>query len=146
MIKTYMLHSNEKIRSLSIRIFTDLLGCYYRFFQNYIDTLFEVVFQIIENDNEKNKKYAFDLIYTIAEIETNLINLRYNTTSNFYCLDKYRDKLGEVLLKNIMTDNFEDEEYSLTQYCCVIIGFLCQYLFFIKITFHQIMPLLNLHP
>ena len=126
MIKTYMLHSNEEIRSLSIRIFNDLLGCYYRFFQNYIDTLFEVLFQIIEKDNEANKKYAFDLIYTIAEIETNLINLRYNTTSNFFCLDKYRDKLGEVLLKNIMTDNFEDEEYSLTKYCCVIIGFLCQ--------------------
>ena len=66
MIKTYMLHSNEEIRSLSIRIFNDLLGCYYRFFQNYIDTLFEVLFQIIEKDNEANKKYAFDLIYTIA--------------------------------------------------------------------------------
>lgn len=126
MIKTYMLHSNEEIRSLSIRIFVDLIGCYYRYFENYIDTLFEVLFQIIEKDTETNKKYAFDFIYTMADIEINLLKLKYNTTSKFYILDKYRDKLGEILLKNLLTDNFEDEEYSLTKYCCIIIGLLCQ--------------------
>jgi len=127
MIKAYMLHSNEEIRSLSIGLFSDLLGCYYRFFKDYIDTLFEVVFQIIEKDTETNKKYCFDIIFTIAEIELNLIkNCKYNSTSNFHILEKYKDKLGEILLNNIMTDNFEEEGYTLTKYCCVIIGFLCQ--------------------
>ena len=126
MIKTYMMNNDENIRAHSIVIFSNLIGCYYRFFQNYMDTLIEVLLQIIDKDTEANKKHSLEVIYTIGEIETNLVNSPYNVTSNFYFLNKHKEKLSEYLLKFILTDKYNEDGYTLSKYCCFVINVMCK--------------------
>ena len=126
MVKEYMLNSDENIRRYSIDIFAELINYYYKYFQNYIDILMQVVFQIIENDSETNKKYCFELLFNIGEKEANIINQPYNTIANFHFLNKYKEKISEILLNFIITNDYEEEEYTLSKCCTMLIVTMCQ--------------------
>lgn len=121
LIKDYMLNTDEKIRECSIMIFAVLIEYYYKYFSNYIDVLMQTLFQIIEKDSENNKKSCFEVLCTIGEKETNLVNTSYNVTSNFYFLDKYKQQISQIILKLIITDKFNDEEHTLSKYSCLLI-------------------------
>ena len=74
MIKEYMLNSDEIIRRSSIEVFSELIFHFYKNFQSYIDILMQVLFQIIENDSETNKKACSEIIFNIGEKESYLTN------------------------------------------------------------------------
>ena len=124
LIKGYMLNSNEKIRECAIVIFIALIEYYYKYFPNYIDVLMQTLFQIIEKDSEDNKMNCLEVLCTIGEKEINLINTTYNVTSNFYFLDKYKQQISQIILKFIITDKFNDEDYKLSKYCCLLIVYM----------------------
>ena len=126
MIKEYMLNSNEFIRRKSIDVFSELIFYFYKYFQSYIDVLMQVLFQIIENDSVTNKKARFEVLYNIGKKESYIINTPYNTISNFHILDKYKEKISEILIKYILTNNFESEEYTLDKCCSVLIITMCK--------------------
>ena len=128
MIKIYLLNNDEQIRVLSLRIFSNLIYTYYKYFESYMDTLMEIVLQIFEKDNDLNKKYCLDILFSIGEIEINLINNPYNVSKNFFFLNKYQNKFSPLLLKYIKTDDFETDEYNFTlsKLCSMIINIMCQ--------------------
>lgn len=126
MIKTYMVNNDEQIRIKSMQIFSDLISSFYKFFENYMDTLMNVLLQILEKDTELCKKHAIDILFSIGEIEIFLLNNPYNVAKNFLFLDKYKDKISPFLLQYIKTDNFEKEEFSLSKYCSILINIMCQ--------------------
>ena len=74
MIKEYMLNSDEIIRRSSIEVFSELIFHFYKNFQSYIDILMQVLFQIIENDSETNKKACSEILFNIGEKESYLTN------------------------------------------------------------------------
>ena len=124
LIKENMLNTNEEIRTKSIEIFSYLINYYYKYFQSYIDTLMQVIFQIIEKDSEKNKKYCFEFLCIIGEHEININNLPINV--NYYFLNKYKEQLSQIALKNIITNNFDEEDYTLSKYSSLLITYMCQ--------------------
>ena len=121
LIKDYMLNADEKIRQYGIIIFAELIEHYYKYFQNYIDILMQNLFQIIDKDSENNKMSCLEVLCTIGEKEINLINTAYNVTSNFYFLNKYKQQISQIVLKFIITNKFDDEDYSLSKYCRLLI-------------------------
>ena len=126
MIKTYMLNNDEEIRKISLSIFSDLIYSYYKYFESYIDTLMEIVIQILDKDIEINKKYCIDILFSIGEIEIFIINNPYNESKNFLVLNKYKDKISPLLLKYIKTDDFETDEMTLSKLCSMQINTMCQ--------------------
>ena len=126
MIKEYMLNSDEIIRRSSIEVFSELISHFYKYFQSYIDILMQVLFQIIENDSEINKKACFEILFNIGEKESYLTNTPYNTISNFHFLDKYKEKISEIIFKFLLTNDYESEEYTLSKCCSVLIITMCQ--------------------
>ena len=126
MIKEYMLNSDEIIRRRSIDVFSELIYYFYKYFQSYIDVLMQVLFQIIENDSVTNKKACFEVLFNIGEKESYIVNTPYNTISNFHFLDKYKEKISEILIKYLLTNDYESEEYTLAKCCSVLIITMCQ--------------------
>ena len=122
MIKVYMLNSDENIRRESIQVFAEIIKYYYNCLESYIDILIQVLFQIIENDSDTNKKCCFELLSNIGEKEIN----SYNTISNFHFMDKYKDKISELILKYILTSDYESDEYTLSKCCALLIITMCQ--------------------
>ena len=126
MIKNYMLYNDEQIRIISMKIFSDLILSYYKYFENYMDTLMNILIQILDKDTELCKKSCIDILFSIGEIEVFLLNNQYNVAKNYFILDKYKDKISPFLLKYIKTQNFETEELTLSKYCSMIINIMCQ--------------------
>ena len=106
MINTYLLNQDEQVRIISLDIFSNLIMAYYKYFNNYMDTLIEVVLQILDKDTESCKKNCIDILYSIGEIEIQLLNNPYSNKKNLY-LDKYKNIISPLLLKYIKTDNFD---------------------------------------
>ena len=133
LIKENMLNSDEEIREYSINIFSSLIGYYYKYFSNYIDTLMQTLFQIIEKDSEKNKKRCLGVLLTIGEKEMNIINTSINFESNYNFLNKYKTQISQIVLKYIITDKFDEEEFNtFSNYCSMLILYMsicCEYKF-----------------
>ena len=125
MINTYLLNQDEQVRIISLDIFSNLIMSYYKYFNNYMDTLIEVILQILDKDTESCKKNCIDILYSIGEIEIQLINNPYSNKKNLY-LDKYKNIISPLLLKYIKTDNFDTEEISLSKLCSMVISLMCQ--------------------
>lgn len=123
-IKEYMLNSNEEIRSKSIEIFSSLINYYYKYFQSYIDVIMPIIFEIIEKDSEINKKYCFEFLCSIGEHEININNSQNNV--NYYFLNKYKEQLSQIALKYIITNNFDEEGYTISSYVSFLIIYMNQ--------------------
>ena len=119
-----MLNSNEDIRTISINIFSYLIDYYYKYFQSYMDTLIQILLRIIKEDSEQNKKYSLEVLCSIGEKEKNLTNSSYNVVSNFYFLDKHKQQIWQTISNIIITDNFDNEGYSLSKYCFFLIAYM----------------------
>ena len=126
MIKTYMLNSDEEIRQLSIIIFSGLISSYYKYFESYMDTLMNTLFELLDKDSENIKKACFEFLLSIGEIEVFLINNTYNVSENYFFLNKYKNQISPFLLKYIKTDNFDTDELTLQKYCYYVINLMCQ--------------------
>ena len=128
MIRNYMMNNDEEIRYISINIFTGLITSYYKYFESYMDTLMNTLLQLIDKDSDNIKKQCFDFILSIGEIEVYLINNPYNTSKNFFFLNKYKNQITPFLLKYIKSNNFDSDEDELTlqKYCSNIINQMCQ--------------------
>ena len=125
LIKTYLLNQDEQVRIISLVIFSDLITIYYKYFDNYMDTLMEIVLQLLDKDTESCKKNCIDILYSIGEVEIQLINNPYCNKKNFF-LDKYKNRISPLLLKYIKTDNFDTDEISLSKLCSMVISLMCQ--------------------
>ena len=122
MIKENMLNNDEKIREYSINIFSSLISHYYKYFSNFIDTLMQTLFQIIEKDSDKNKKCCLGVLLAIGEKEISIINSSFGFETNFYFLNKNKQQISQIVLNNIITDKFEEDEYNtLSNYCSMLI-------------------------
>jgi hypothetical protein len=117
MIKNYMMHSDEAIRIQSMIIFSNLISNYYKYFETYMDTLIDIMMQILDKDSEKSKKSCIDILLSIGEFEIYLTNSTYKVCKNYSFLDKFKDKISPFLLKYIKTDKFDSEELTLSQFC-----------------------------
>ena len=127
MINQYMLNNDEEIRAYSVRIFIKLIETYYKYFQSFIDTLMKTLFQIIENDSDNNKKLSLEVLCTIGEYEISVINSGYNSLINYYFLNKFRQKISQIILKYIITNNFDDEdEHTVSKYCILLTVYMSQ--------------------
>lgn len=126
MIKSYILNNNEEIRILSLKIFSDLILAYYKYFETYMDILLGIILQIFDKDTEKVRKICMDILFSLGEIEIYLINNPFNNSKNFLFLNKYKDSIAPLLLKYIKTDNFETDELTLSKLCVMIINIMCQ--------------------
>ena len=126
MIKNYMMHSDEAIRIQSMIIFSNLISNYYKYFETYMDTLIDIMMQILDKDSEKSKKSCIDILLSIGEFEIYLTNSTYKVCKNYSFLDKFKDKISPFLLKYIKTDKFDSEELTLSQFCSMLINIMCQ--------------------
>lgn len=126
LIQSYLVNNDEEIRTISIMIFSELIRMYYKHFEDYIDNFIGAILKNLENDSDNNRKLCIELLISVADIEINNKNNSNYEIANFYMLNKFNEKIGSLLLKYIITDKFDTEEYTLSQACCYLIGSMCQ--------------------
>ena len=118
LIEKYVLNSNEKIREAALKIFIDISKIYYDSLQDYIDKIFNFTKKIIENDIETNKILCIYLWFTIGNEEDYRMNVINEVRKPTYCfIQKYYQALGEICLKYIVTDCYDNDEYTLSKAC-----------------------------
>ena len=109
LIEKYVLNSNEKIRKAALKIFIDISKIYYDSLQDYIDKIFNFTKKIIENDIETNKILCIYLWFTIGNEEDYRMNVINEVRKPTYCfIQKYYQNLGEICLKYIVTDYYDN--------------------------------------
>ena len=133
LIEKYVMNSNENIRHAALLIFYDISNIYYDSLQDYIDKIFNFCNQIIENDIEINKKLCIEIWIIIGNKEEERQNSNNIFKKQSHCfLEKYYLPLSQICLKYIVTDNYEKDEFSLSNTCCELIysmSKVCQYTF-----------------
>ena len=133
LISRYIMNSNEKIREAALILFYDICKIYYDSLQDYIDKIFDFTKQIIENDIENNKILCIQIWYLIGEEENYRKNqINYITKPSHCFLEKYYLSLSKICLKYIVTDNYDNDDYSLSEACSLLIYIMsraCQYNF-----------------
>ena len=133
LISRYIMNSNEKIREAALIIFYDICKIYYDSLQDYIDKIFDFTKQIIENDIENNKILCIQIWYLIGEEESYRKNeINYITKQSHCFLEKYYLSLSKICLKYIVTDKYDNDDYSISEACSLLIYIMsraCQYNF-----------------
>ena len=133
LIEKYIMNSNENIRHAALLIFYDISSIYYDSLQDYIDKIFNFCNQIIENDIEINKKLCIEIWTIIGNQEKKRKNSNNIFKKQSHCfLEKYYFPLSQICLKYIVTDNYEKDDFSLSNTCCKLIYYMskvCQYSF-----------------
>ena len=133
LIEKYILDSNEKIREASLNIFIDICKLYYDSLQDYIDKILNFTQKIIENDVENNKKLCFYLWFIIGNEEDYRMNEINEIRKLSHCfIQKYYKILSEMCLKYIVTDYYDNEEYTLNRACSDLLSIMsrcCQFTF-----------------
>jgi importin subunit beta-1 len=133
LIEKYVESDNSDIRKVGLQIFIEICRVYYDSLQDYIEKIFNFTKVIIEKDIESNKILSLELWRTIGEIENyrlNVINKLKKPTQNI--LQRYYQPLGEICLKYIVTEDYDNEEDSLSKACSDVIALMsrcCQYNF-----------------
>jgi hypothetical protein len=133
LIEKYVENDNSDIRKIGLKIFIEICKIYYDSLQEYIEKIFNFTKIIIEKDIESNKILSLELWRTIGEIENyrlNEINKLKKQTQNI--LQRYYQPLGEICLKYIVTEDYDNEEDSLSKVCSEVITLMsrcCQYNF-----------------
>ena len=133
LIEKYVENDNSDIRKVGLQIFMEICRVYYDSLQEYIEKIFNFTKVIIEKDIESNKILSLEIWRTIGEIENyrlNEINKLKKQTQNI--LQRYYQPLGEICLKYIVTEDYDNEEDSLSKACSDVIGLMskcCQYNF-----------------
>ena len=101
--------------------------------RDYIDKIYNFTKQIIENDIENNKILSILIWSLIGKEEDHRKNeINYVTKQSHCFLEKYYLSLSEICLKFIVTDNYDSDDYSLSEACSSLIYIMsraCQYNF-----------------
>ena len=134
LIEKNVRNPNEKIREAALEVFIDIARNFYDSLQDYIDKIFLFTKELIEkNDVERNKTLCIELWHYIGAEEDFRMNIIKQIKKQSYCfMQKYHQALGELCLKNIVTENYDCDEYTLSDACYYLIGTMsrtCQYNF-----------------
>ena len=133
LIEKYVEDDNGDIRQIALKIFIEICKNYYDFIQEYIEKIFHFTKVIIEKDIESNKILSVELWRTIGIEENyrmNVINKLKKQSQGI--LQRYHQPLGELCLKYIVTEDYENEDDSLSKACSQLISLMsrcCQYNF-----------------
>lgn len=134
LIEKNVRNPNVKVREAALQVFIDIAKIYYDSLQEYIDKIFFFTKELIEkNDVERNKILCIELWSQIGTEEDFRMNTLNQIKKQSYCfMQKYHQALGEICLKCIVTDNYDSDEYILSDACYYLIGIMsrtCQYNF-----------------
>ena len=115
LIEKYIRNKNKNIREVAIKIFIQIAVLYYNSLENYIDKIFNFSKQIIEEDVESNKILCMEIWIAIGyeeDYRLNTINQIKKQSAGL--LQKYHIQLSELCLKFIVTDDYYNEEYTIS--------------------------------
>lgn len=133
LIEKYVKHNNEKIRKLGLQIFNEICRIYYDSIEDYIEKIFNFTKIIIENDIESNKLLGLYIWCTIGNEENYRINESKLQKQSKNFLQRYHQSLGEICLKYIVTEDYDNDELeTLSKVCGELIIYMsrcCQYNF-----------------
>lgn len=133
LIEKYVRDNDERIRKVALEIFIEISRIYYDSLQDYIEKIFNFSLPIVEKDVESNRIFCIEIWITIGYEEDYRLNVINNSAKSSHgFLQRYHQPLGEVCLKYIVTDNYDNEEYSLSGACFNLIAIMsrcCQYNF-----------------
>ena len=134
LIEKNVRNPNVKIREAALQVFIDIAKIYYDSLQEYIDKILIFTKELIEkNDVERNKILCIELWYQIGSEEDFRMNTLNQIKKPSYCfMQKYHLALSEICLKCIVTENYDSDEYNLSDECYYLIGIMsrtCQYNF-----------------
>ena len=133
LIEKYVENDNGEIRKIGLKIFIEICKNYYDYIQEYIEKIFHFTKIIIERDIESNKILSIELWRTIGIEENyrmNVINKLKKQSQGI--LQRYNQQLGEMCLQYIETEDYDNEEDSLSKACSQLISLMsrcCQYSF-----------------
>ena len=133
LIEKYVRHDDERIRRVALETFMEIIKNYYDSLQDYIEKIFDFSLPIIEKDKESNSIFCIEIWCGIGYEEDYRLNVIHNDKKPSYnFLQRYHEPLGKICLKYIVTDNYDNEEYSLSGACFNLIAIMsrcCQYNF-----------------
>ena len=122
LIEKFVRDTNEKVRKITLQIFIDICKIYYDSLDDYLDKICLFTQIITENDIESNKIICVDIWCNIGYEEEfrNEINHIKRKSHNY--LQKYFPKLSEICLKFIATEDYYNEEDSISKVCYALIS------------------------
>ena len=123
LIEKYIRDNDERIRKVALEIFNEISRIYYDSLQDYIEKIFNFSLPIIEKDGESNRILCIEIWWTIGneeDIRLNVLNNNKKPSYNFFFF--FYEHLGKIFLKFIVTDNYDNEEYSLSGACFNLIS------------------------
>lgn len=115
LIESYIRNKNKNIREICLKIFIDIARLYYNSLENYSDKIFDFSTSIIQEDVESNKILCMEIWVTIGteeDFRLNIINQIKKPCLGL--LQKYHVKLSELCLKFIVTDDYYNDEYTVS--------------------------------
>ena len=123
LIEQFVKNENAEIRKVTLQIFLDIVKLYYDSLQNFIDKIFAFSQIIIEKDIEINKLLCIEIWNNIGlEEDYRLHYIKSNKKLSHNFLQNYYQPLGEIALKYIITDNYDNEEDSISKACSQLIS------------------------
>jgi len=133
LIEKYIRNDDEKIRKVSLQVFNEISRIYYDSLQDYIEKIFNFSQPIIDKDIDSNKILCIEIWINIGyeeDYRMNVIDKIKKQSHNF--LEKYNQALGDLCLKFIVTEDYDNEEYNVSSACFNLIWFMsrcCKYNF-----------------
>ena len=105
LLHKHITNKSTEIRNCILSIFLELIKDYYDSFEYYIDIIFDITYNIAENDIAKNKLICVKIWNIIGIIEEKRLA---NNKNCFNFLQKYYKPLTEISLKYIVTTEYEN--------------------------------------
>ena len=136
LIKKYLSHPEDKIRNVSLKIFYDIVRLYYDLIPNYFDSLLAFSLVNIENDQPQNQILCYDMWGVIANIEITRIKSPSPSEPCYNLCDKASEKLLPLILNHLVTNDYEEEQWTLNQEAFFILtqfSQCCSYAFIEKV-------------
>ena len=123
LIEKFIRNKNKIIRELALKIFIQISILYYDTLGNYIDKIFNFSKPIIEEDVESNKILCMEIWINIGyEEDFRLNSINQITKQSLGFLQKYHLQLSELCLKFIVTEDYYNEEYTISGACFFLLS------------------------
>ena len=123
LIEKFVKDEKPEIRTVTLQIFLDIAKIYYDSLQDYIEKIFLFTQVIIEKDIEVNKLLCIEIWNNIGYEEDYRLNtFKSNKKQSYNFLQNYYKPLSEIALKYIITDNYDNEEDSISKACSQLIS------------------------
>lgn len=125
LIEKYARNPLEQIRRVTLQIFDDIIKFYYDSLDNYIDKIFKFSQEIMLKDADSNKILCLGIWIDIGyeeDFRLNVINDIKKPSHNF--LQRYNQVLSEICLRYIVTEDYENDEYTLSTACENLLSFM----------------------